>query len=113
MSRSCRTSSSRIQIQVSWKELPHHVAHHGAFETERQVAGIAEQGHLEKVKAVHKWHGVHPFCHAVEVPHFPEKSADQGGERQTKDALPVTGLERRENRLAPLQALKRADDEYW
>jgi len=52
------------------------ITHHGTFQSEWQVSGISEQGHFKNAKALEKWYGVDPFCHAEIIPHLPEKTAN-------------------------------------
>ncbi len=57
-------------------EIPDFCAQH----PERQVAGIPEERHLEHVQGVDVGDGVHPLRVASEIPRFPEKAAEKGGE---------------------------------
>src|SRR5690242_6516176 len=66
----------RIICQMSLPDLlhglPHEIHHHRTFQSERQIAGIAEQRHLEQVEPLHVRDAVVPLREAAPVPQFPE-----------------------------------------
>ena len=56
---------------------------------ERQIAPIAQDGHLEQLRPADKWHVVDPFRHRKDVPHLPEPAADQPGGEEDQDGIPA------------------------
>lgn len=62
----------------------------GAFEAEREVTGVSEQGHFEDVEGLKVWHTVNPFSVTVEVPHLPEEAAEESGEGPGEKISPIT-----------------------
>jgi hypothetical protein len=57
--------------------LKHHLRHHKAFQSEREIPRISRERHLEQLKPLDKRDVVHPLCEAVEIPHLPEEPAEE------------------------------------
>src|SRR5688572_23429067 len=77
-----------------------------ARDTERQVACVAEQRHLEQVKALHVGDAVVPLGEAAGVPELPEKPANERRKCGMQQRPPVALRQRSKQRLAEQQLLK-------
>src|SRR3954462_13198843 len=89
------------------------VVHDEAFDSERQVAQVTEQGHFENVPAVHIRHRIDPFRQAVEIPELPEKSADERGDSPSGNPPPVAARELRPSSGTSCRDSDAARDPEW
>ena len=76
---------------VSVDDAHQQVGHHGAFEAEWQVTGVAEDGHFKDLIAVNQRDAVFSFGQAVIIPHFPLEAANKRRDGSGYGPTPVPG----------------------
>ena len=62
------------------------------MEAEGEVSRIAGEGHFEERESLKVGDVVDPLCEAVEIPHFPEKTANKSGENPGHGVAPISGF---------------------
>ncbi len=60
-----------------------------AFQSKRQIAGIAQDRHFSYGDCVNVRNRIFPMDQAVRIPHFPKPSANQGGQSGQDHGTPV------------------------
>src|SRR5262245_33046692 len=60
----------------------------------RQIANEPQQGHLEHVQELRSRRVINPLRVGIVIPHFPEKAANQGAQRERDHWTPVAPPER-------------------
>jgi len=82
----------------------------GAFQAERQIAHIAEQGHFKDLVSMDKRNGILPSGKAPIVPHLPEPPAKERGRGGRDSHTPITVTDTTKGSLFSHQCLKGDDN---
>lgn len=87
------------------------VGKHGALQPKGDISAKTQKRHFKDMKTPHIGDGILPVRQAEEIPHFPEKTADNRRNRHKPDACPVPCFQGAEYCGVPGNFLNRGDQD--
>ena len=99
-----------LKLQL-WPARPEKIFQPEQFQRERDVTAVTQQRHGEDVQELRARRVINPLRPGPEIPHLPEKSADQRAERQRNHRPPVAVLQPGQKMRPAQPAVHRLEDE--
>ena len=93
------------------RDSPQELIHSIQFPRKRNIAEKPKDRHFKNMQPIEKGDRIVPLGERPEIPHFPEESANQHGERQRDDHAIITARRLPNERRAFAQIIQRVDDE--